>query len=183
MENREIEVLKEVVGHLDAIGIAYMITGSIALHFYAIPRMTRDIDIVVEISESHIDALIKVFESDCYLDAEMIHAAIRNKSMFNFIHTAMAVKLDFIVRKSSPYRIKEFERRRKISYADTSFFIVSPEDLILSKLWWARDSLSETQLKDVRGIMGCLGDLDFDYMEHWAREMGIESLYKDITHG
>ena len=46
--SEELEVLKDVVGRLERAGIAYMITGSTAANFYAVPRMTRDIDIVIE---------------------------------------------------------------------------------------------------------------------------------------
>ena len=39
----ELEVLQDVVARLEGAGIAYMLTGSIALSYYAQPRMTRDI--------------------------------------------------------------------------------------------------------------------------------------------
>ena len=42
----EIQVLKDVAGRLDRAGIPYMLSGSMAMHFYAAPRMTRDIDLV-----------------------------------------------------------------------------------------------------------------------------------------
>ena len=45
----EADVLKLVASRLNAAGIPYMVSGSMALNFYATPRMTRDIDIVVEI--------------------------------------------------------------------------------------------------------------------------------------
>jgi hypothetical protein len=181
-DNREMFVLEQLASRLDAIGIPYMITGSIALHFYAVPRMTRDIDIVVEISEQHVDALVEHFSADCYLDADMIRNAIRNESMFNFIYTTMFMKIDFVVRKSSPYRICEFQRRRQIHRDGIDFSVVSPEDLVLSKLYWARDSRSEIQLKDVRGIIRHLDGLDYDYMHKWAVELGIEELYEEAKH-
>jgi hypothetical protein len=42
--SEELEVLKIVAGRLGGAGIAYMLTGSIAMNPYAVPRMTRDID-------------------------------------------------------------------------------------------------------------------------------------------
>ena len=47
----EFDIIKEVVKRLDEAGILYMITGSIAANFYSIPRMTRDIDIVIELKK------------------------------------------------------------------------------------------------------------------------------------
>ena len=44
----ELDVLKSVAARLGEAGIPYMVTGSMAANFYAVPRMTRDIDLVVE---------------------------------------------------------------------------------------------------------------------------------------
>lgn len=44
----ELDVLKDVCERLDRAGIAYMLTGSMAMNYYAQPRMTRDIDLVIE---------------------------------------------------------------------------------------------------------------------------------------
>ncbi len=47
----ELDILKIVVERLDKADIPYMLTGSMAANFYTVPRMTRDIDIVIEITE------------------------------------------------------------------------------------------------------------------------------------
>lgn len=47
----ELDVLKSVTAQLEGAGIAYMVTGSMAANFYTVPRMTRDIDLVIELSE------------------------------------------------------------------------------------------------------------------------------------
>ncbi len=44
----EFEVLEEVIFKLNEDKIPYMISGSAAMNYYCEPRMTRDIDIVVE---------------------------------------------------------------------------------------------------------------------------------------
>jgi predicted nucleotidyltransferase len=65
--SEELAVLKETAQRLDRSGIAYMINGSTAANFYAVPRMTRDIDIVVELSERDVETFIDAFEKDHYL--------------------------------------------------------------------------------------------------------------------
>ena len=47
--NDQLDVLREIVERLDRAGIACMVSGSTALNYYAEPRMTRDIDIVIEL--------------------------------------------------------------------------------------------------------------------------------------
>jgi len=73
--------------------------------------------------------------------------------MFNLLHLESVVKVDMIVRKDSEYRRTEFERRRRIELDAFSLWIVSKEDLILSKLAWAKPSGSELQLRDVRNLL------------------------------
>ena len=70
--------------------------------------------------------------------------------MFNLIHNESVIKVDFVVRKSDSYRQEEFARRMTITLDDFQTWIVSREDLILSKLLWAKDSKSEMQQRDVR---------------------------------
>jgi hypothetical protein len=73
-----------------------MITGSIAANFYTVPRMTRDIDIVVELFEQDIGRFIPLFENDYYLEPQTVGEAVRNKGMFNLIHDQYIVKIDFV---------------------------------------------------------------------------------------
>jgi hypothetical protein len=59
----------------------------------------------------------------------------------------------FIPRKESEYGRTAFERRRKVDFAGTRAWIASVEDLVLSKLQWARDAESEQQMRDVRQLL------------------------------
>jgi hypothetical protein len=136
----ELDVLKSVAVRLGGAGIPYMVTGSMAANFYAVPRMTRDIDIVVELSERDVDRVTQLFQQDYYIDRDMVQRAVRDHAMFNMIHNALVVKVDCVVRKETEYRREEFARRRALFIADQEIFIVSPEDLILSKLDWAKES-------------------------------------------
>jgi len=179
--SEELDVLQEVAQRLAGAHISYMVTGSMAANFYAVPRMTRDIDVVIELSVRDVDRLVRLFESDFYVDRDMIQTAVRGQGMFNLIHTRLLVKVDFVVRKDSPYRIEEFSRRRRVSLKGGEVVLVAPEDLILSKLDWAKDSRSEVQLADVRGLLASVGDLDREYLERWARRLGIEDLYREVS--
>lgn len=179
-DSEELKVLKEVARRLEQAGVAYMVTGSIAGNFYAVPRMTRDVDIVVELSERNVEKFIKAFQKDFYLEPEAVKAAVKNKGMFNLIQDEYIVKIDFVVRKDGEYRRKEFSRRRKVSVDGQSFYFVAPEDLILSKLDWAKETESEVQLSDVRGLLKSVKRLDRRYLSRWAKRLGVESLYRKV---
>jgi len=141
----ELEVLQDAATRLERAGIPYMLTGSIALSYYAQPRMTRDIDLVAELSGRDSKSVAALFAPDYYVAEADVGRAIATGGMFNVLHLGKLVKLDFIVRKDTPFRRHEFARRLRVPMPGFAAWIVSREDLILSKLAWAKDSGSEMQ--------------------------------------
>jgi hypothetical protein len=178
--SEELEVLKTVGTRLDALGIPYMITGSMAVNFYAVPRMTRDIDLVVELSGDDAERLCQALQDDFYVDRDAVRRAIEERGLFNVIHGAWVVKVDFVVRKESEYRREEFARRRRVRIEGEEMSFVTPEDLIISKLDWARQSRSEVQLGDVRNVLASVPDLDEGYLARWTARLGLEALYDEV---
>ncbi|HMH54247.1 MAG TPA: hypothetical protein VK548_28695 [Candidatus Acidoferrum sp.] len=177
--SEELEVLKIVAERLRGAGIAYMVTGSVAMNHYAVPRMTRDIDLVVELSAPDVDRVCRLFEDDFYVDHQAVHHAVEIPAAFNMIHTALVVKVDIVVRKETEYRRTEFARRRRLTVEGQELFVVAPEDLILSKLEWARESRSAVQLADVRNLAESVTDLDRQYLAQWMERLGLAALYRE----
>ncbi len=79
-----------------------MISGSIAMNMYAIPRMTRDMNIVIELPDEQVDSLLSEF-SNSYFSRESVFAEVRKREMFNIIDNDTGFKLDFILRKDTEY--------------------------------------------------------------------------------
>jgi hypothetical protein len=177
----ELDVLAIVTERLESAQMPYMVTGSIAANYYAVPRMTRDIDIVVELSTADIDQLCDLFQGDFYVDRDTVRAAIAEQSVFNLIHMERVVKVDFIVRKDTEYRRAEFARRRRASADGREFFVAAPEDLIISKLEWGRDSHSEVQMADVRNLLASVAELDRNYLARWVEQLDLGTLYREAT--
>lgn len=178
MQN-ELDIVRDVSAKLDSAGIGYMLTGSMAMNYYAQPRMTRDIDVVVALRSTDAARVVQLFSQDYYVSREAVDSSIAHGSMFNLIHNESVIKVDCIVRKRTEYRLTEFDRRQRIKIEDFETWIVSKEDLILSKLYWARDSRSELQLGDVRNLIstGC----DREYIERWTRELGVAGLWMEVA--
>ena len=72
----ELEVLREVCARLESARIDYMLTGSLAMNYYAQPRMTRDIDLVVALTESDKSRLPQLFQAEYYIDPESVAEAV-----------------------------------------------------------------------------------------------------------
>lgn len=183
--SEELEVLKIVAGRLNKAEFLYMISGSIAANYYTIPRMTRDIDVVVELEEDAIDKFVALFEDDFYVNREMIENEVARRGMFNLIHNQYVIKIDFIIKKSSKYQNTEFSNRKQVLIDQCPIWLVSAEDLVISKLLWAKENHSEMQLKDVANLMETVDNLDSKYIDNWIRKLDLEKIYKeadDVRH-
>ena len=176
----ELDVLKLVAKRLDENNIAYMITGSIAASYYATPRMTRDIDIVIELDSPKIDQIFQAFKNDFYIERDAVSEAVEKQKLFNIIHNEKVVKVDFIVKKQTEYRQLEFDRRRLVTVKEFAVSIVSPEDLVISKLIWAKESRSEMQFKDVQNILEDVEDIDKKYLSEWISRLDLEGIYREV---
>jgi hypothetical protein len=177
----ELEVLQDAITRLEGAGIAYMLTGSLALSYYAQPRMTRDVDLVVELTGVAPARVVALFDPDYYISETDVSRAIAARTMFNVLHLGKVVKLDFIVRKDTPYRHREFERRSRVQMPGFEAWIVSREDLILSKLVWAKQSASELQLRDVGALLAA--GADEAYLRRHAEELSVAALLESCLSG
>lgn len=177
--SEELDVLKTVTRRLNRTNIPYMVSGSIAANYYTVPRMTRDIDIVIELKEADIDKFVSLFQSDFYIDREVIKKEILRQGIFNLIHNRYVIKIDFIIKKSSAYQETAFSRRKEVLIKSNPMWFISPEDLVVSKLSWAKDSYSEMQLRDVRNLIETVDNLDLKYIDNWISQLGLEQIYKE----
>lgn len=172
------DVLKDCTERLDKLGIPYMLTGSMALVHYAMPRTTTDIDIIIELSIKEVENFIREFEPSYYVPHNGVKDAIYRNRMFNILNQQTIIKVDCVIRKSDEFSLKAFERRKKVNYTDDfEVWIVSKEDLILSKLNWAKDSHSEMQMRDVASILR--NGYDEKYVNYWIVILGLEDILQE----
>jgi len=176
----ELDIVRDISRRFSEAGIAYMLTGSMAMNFYALPRMTRDIDVVVALEPKDVETVVRLFTPDYYVAREAVSESVAHETMFNLIHLESVIKVDCIVRKSIEYRRLEFERRQHVTIHDFTTCIASKEDLIVSKLFWAKDSHSEMQLRDVRNLLAT--GYDAGYLAHWTRNLGLDSIWQEALH-
>lgn len=182
----EQDVLGRVTRLLADLGVPYMVTGSLASSVHGRPRTTHDADIVIDPTSPALDRLVAELQSaGFYVDLAVAREALRTRRQFNAISIESAFKVDLIVRKDRPFSREEFRRRQHADLAGAPVSLASAEDAILSKLEWSRKGGSERQLADAAGILAVKGtSLDRDYIERWARELGVLDLWRQIaSHG
>lgn len=175
------DFLKKLVETLDVCSVPYMICGSFGSSFHGQPRATRDVDIVIAPTEKQLLRFVESLGGDYYVSRAAVREAFANSSMFNIIDNQSGWKADFVIRKDRPFSRQEFERRRLTNMKGLGIWVTSSEDIILSKLEWARDSCSDQQLRDALGVAVVQwGGLDLDYLRKWARELKVEDSLKRL---
>lgn len=169
-----LEFFQKITDVLDEIHIPYMLSGSVAMSLYVVPRTTRDFDFIVHLQQKDIDLFVKNFREGFYCDKEAIEDAVKRKSMFNIIDHASGFKADFVVLKNDPYRQEEFSRRTPMEFLGKTIYVVSIEDLIISKLIWIQDFESAVQKEDVKNLVSS-EKLDWNYIQLWVTRLKLNS--------
>ena len=174
--------LQRVAHILDGAGVPYMLTGSLAAAYYATPRATQDIDVVIETQEDGIEQLVQGFlDAGLYVDGEAALDAWRTHGQFNAIDPESGWKVDLIVRKDRSFSKIEFERRERADLLGIEVSLASLEDILIAKLEWARMGDSELQRGDVVRLLERSGNqLDRVYVEKWVAELGLQAEWESV---
>jgi hypothetical protein len=174
------EAFRQIVSALDQCRIPYMLTGSFASVHYGSPRTTQDIDFVIAASDDQLRKLIKLLPPPrYYADADAALEANRRRSMFNVLDLERGWKIDFMIRKPRTFSEEEFRRRVPVNLAGIDLCAASAEDVVVSKLEWAKLSQSQRHIDDAAGVLRALSDsLDRAYMEKWIRELELVDEWK-----
>ena len=168
------DFLRVLIDFFEKHNIPYMLSGSVAMSLYTQPRFTRDYDFVVNLKEEHINELLTSFREGYYVDDESVKEAIRTKTMFNIIDHKSGYKADFMILKDEPFRQTEFIRQKKIKFLDITISIVSPEDLLLSKIIWIQEIQSGIQMEDIKLLSG-VENLEWSYINAWLKQLNLKT--------
>lgn len=175
------DFLEKLIKVLSDCSIPYMISGSFCSSYHGRPRATQDLDIVIAPTEKQLLRFVESLGKDYYVSREAVRAAFANNSMFNVIDNISGWKADFILRKARTFSRAEFERRATAEIGGIDVWVTSPEDTILSKLEWSKDSQSERQFHDALGVAVVQWDrLDVDYLRKWAKELRLEDSFERL---
>lgn len=156
-----------------------MLTGGLAVSFWGLPRTTHDIDIVIEVKKEAQEKIINTFRKDFYISEEAVSQAIAERFTFNIVHYNAGLKIDFWLMKKGSFSSLEFKRKRKKKIFGKEIYIISPEDLILEKLLWFKESQSTRHLEDIEGIIK-ISKIELNYIKNWAERQSTIKILSEI---
>jgi len=167
-------LLEKICTKLEQHNIPYMLSGSLAMLTYTTPRMTRDIDIVINIQSNDLDKFLDIFKEGYYINPPTVEIEIKRRGMFNVIDFESGFKIDFIVRKNTDFHVNEFNRRILSNAYGFQTWIVSIEDLVISKIKWIQELQSDTQINDINNLIRN-PNVDMEYVKQWCKEMNLNT--------
>jgi len=174
-----LSLLKKVTNRLKKAEISYMVSGGVAVSYWGFPRTTHDIDIVIEAKKEDKEKIVALFEKDFYISPEAAEDAIETRFTFNIIHHQSGLKVDFWLVKKEPFGILEFKRRLRKKIFDKEIFIISPEDLVLTKLLAYKETRSHRRLEDAESILKS-SKVDLKYIKNWAEKQSTIKILEEI---
>lgn len=86
--------------------------------------------------------------------------------MFNIIDHKSNYKADFMIVKDNEFEKTKFERCLLVPFLDYKIYVVSKEDLLLSKLTWIQLLQSSVQTDDILNLSE-LKEIDWPYIHKW----------------
>lgn len=181
------DLLKAVATILQSLKVPYFVTGGFAVSIWGRPRFTADIDLVVALTEKALPSFITEFSqlsTGSYFDKDQVISALRERGEFNFIEPNVGIKVDFWVLGDTPYDKMRLKRRKIARVQGQPVAFTGPEDLILSKLLWWRESGSDRHLADAQSVIVIQKKLDWRYLQRWGKKLKVFSKLKEMrSHG
>ncbi len=177
-------LLERVVAALDQAGVAYMLTGSLVSSLQGEPRATHDVDLVIDVRPGDAPRLVEALTApDLYVDERAVDDAVRQRQVFNLVQMATGDKADFWPLTDEAFDRERFARRRVVDALGLRLCVSAPEDTILMKLRWSKESGgSEKQFVDALRVFEVqAGDLDAQYLRDWAARLGVTELLAEVV--
>lgn len=178
-----IEIVAEVTGRLERLGVLYAVGGSVASSAWGQMRQTNDADIAIQLANSDVDALTSTFGEPFFISRDELNEALSSTAEFRsvqLLHMDEAFKIDLFLLHAGEYESTELERARSIDIVPGAAVRFSaPENVILAKLRWfvLGNQVSDRQWNDIVTVLEVqAGKLDEPYLARWALHFGVAEL-------
>jgi hypothetical protein len=124
-----------------------------------------------------------IFETAGFYVSGLDDVIAKRMSSFQITQIATISRADLMIPAATEFSRIQLTRRQMISISTgKDVYFASPEDVIINKLIWGKQSQSEKQWRDVLSIMKTQREsLEYNYLREWADKLGITPDYLQAT--
>lgn len=166
-----------VIEALDAERISYFLAGSVASNYYGIPRSTQDADFVLQAKNGVGEGFARRLGQDFTLDLQLSFETVTGTYRQIVRHRLTSFKIELVLLSADGHDQERFARRKMEHLFGRTVWLLSAEDVIVSKLRWARHKDEE----DIFNVMSVQRErLDWAYIESWCNRHGTLALMEKL---
>jgi len=180
---QEVNLFAVYTDILNEKGIPYFITGSVASIVYGEPRLTHDIDLVINITSDQVENFIKAFPLTGFYcpPAEIILIELKRsyRGHFNLIHHETGFKADIYLTGKDPFQMWAFENRRPIKFDGFTIYVAPPEYVIIRKLEYYKEGKSSKHLSDIKGMLANSNEMiNQELLHNTINKFGLAEIWQ-----
>ena len=142
---------------LNQLDIQYMVTGSVASIIYGEPRITHDVDIVVEITVDDAQKIFRHFPINEFycppIDILTIEAKRLHRGHFNLIHHETGFKADIYIAGNDDFAKWALKNTYDLYLEGEKVKIAPIEYVIIKKLEYYKEGKAQKHVVDIVNIL------------------------------
>ena len=166
--------------------IDYFVTGSVASIVYGEPRLTHDIDLVLNLLEDQVDLFMAAFPADQFYcpPKEVIKVELRRnlRGHLNLIHHETGFKADIYLTGDEELQSWAMKNSKEIEFEESIILVAPPEYVIIKKLEFYKEGKAQKHISDINSILANSKELiDFDYLKKAIAEKSLSECWNEVT--
>ncbi|MBF0314775.1 MAG: hypothetical protein HQK52_15245 [Oligoflexia bacterium] len=171
------------VDRLNSAQIHYVVTGSVAAIAYGEPRVTHDIDLVVDCDQAQVQKIVEAFPIEEFycppMETLIIEIKRKERGHFNLIHLDTGFKADIYLVGDQDFLVWALDNAQTIDFLNSKMKVAPVEYVIVKKLEYYREGRSQKHLSDIKNMLNISQEeIDFTKLQYFISQFGLESIFK-----
>ena len=181
----ELDLISIFIVRLNKLGIKYIITGSVASIIYGEPRLTHDVDLIIELNKDDITDFVSAFPlEDFYCPPEEVVNVEINRRLrghFNLIHHETGFKADIYLSGEDPLHQWALDNGKRAEYEGESLWLAPIEYVIIRKLQYSQEGGSEKHIRDIQSMLEISANqIGYHFLDKKIQELNLETGWRRV---
>ena len=173
-----------VIDVLNELEVPYVLVGAFAANYHGVARSTKDADFVAVVGRAEMNSIMEKLGESFRLDPQISFESATGTTRYilYFLGAPQGpIRIEFFRLSEDDFDRQRFARRRQISILSRQAYILTAEDVVVTKLRWHLALHRPKDREDARGVIAVQGDsLDWDYIHQWCDAHGTRELLEEV---